>query len=258
MRTEVSRADCVSSPFCSSALTPTTAKKLLDAGFDVTVERDPQRIFDDAEFEASVPRCSPRALVSTGELTSPTPFPCNASVGCKLVAHDSWHTDCPKTTAVIGLKELTESEEPLPQTHIQFAHCYKHQAGWSAVLKRFRNGGGTLYDLEFLTDASGRRVAAFGFHAGFAGAAAGCLAVGAQQGGGRLGGLKPYKNEGEMVEVVKAELAKLGRPVRALVIGALGRCGSGAVDLFRKVGLTECVTAALLLLIETASSGDVH
>lgn len=34
-----------------AALTPTTAKKLLDAGFDVTVERDPQRIFDDEEYE---------------------------------------------------------------------------------------------------------------------------------------------------------------------------------------------------------------
>lgn len=39
-----------------SALTPTTARKLIDAGFAVTVERDPQRIFDDAEFEAYVRR----------------------------------------------------------------------------------------------------------------------------------------------------------------------------------------------------------
>ena len=35
-----------------SALTPTTSKKLIDAGFDIYVERDDQRIFDDAEFEA--------------------------------------------------------------------------------------------------------------------------------------------------------------------------------------------------------------
>ena len=37
-----------------SALTPTTSKKLIDAGFDIYVERDDQRIFDDAEFEAYV------------------------------------------------------------------------------------------------------------------------------------------------------------------------------------------------------------
>ena len=34
-----------------AARTPTTAKKLIDAGFDIFVERDEQRIFDDAEYE---------------------------------------------------------------------------------------------------------------------------------------------------------------------------------------------------------------
>lgn len=44
---------CEKKPFeHRSALTPTTAKVLLDNNFDVMVERDPQRIFDDAEFEA--------------------------------------------------------------------------------------------------------------------------------------------------------------------------------------------------------------
>lgn len=44
---------CEKKPFeHRSALTPSTAKTLLDNGFDIYVERDPQRIFDDAEFEA--------------------------------------------------------------------------------------------------------------------------------------------------------------------------------------------------------------
>lgn len=37
-----------------AALTPTTSKKLIDAGFDIFVERDEQRIFDDAEYEKYV------------------------------------------------------------------------------------------------------------------------------------------------------------------------------------------------------------
>jgi len=37
-----------------SALTPTTAKKLINAGFKIIVEKDEQRIFDDSEFEAFV------------------------------------------------------------------------------------------------------------------------------------------------------------------------------------------------------------
>ncbi|BEI86624.1 hypothetical protein CcaverHIS002_0609110 [Cutaneotrichosporon cavernicola] len=200
-----------------SALTPTTAKTLLDAGFDVYVERDPQRIFDDAEFEA---------------------------IGAKIVEHNSW-PNAPHDIPIIGLKELPESDEPLPHTHIQFAHCFKQQGGWNDVLRRFAKGKGTLYDLEFLEDpVSKRRVAAFGFHAGFAGAAAGALAYAAQKedgGKGVLKGLKPYPNEAAMVAEVSDALQKAGgaENVRVLVIGALGRCGSGAVDLFRKAGIRE-------------------
>ncbi|KAG1755083.1 saccharopine dehydrogenase [Suillus paluster] len=189
-----------------SALTPTTAKKLIDAGFQISVERDAQRIFDDAEFEA--------------------------------YENNSW-PNAPTDVPIIGLKELPESQDPLPHTHIQFAHCYKQQAGWSSVLARFYKGGGTLYDLEFLTDATGRRVAAFGYHAGFAGAAAGALAVAAQRSGKKLGRLEPYENETAMIDDVKNMLGGNVNGVKALVIGALGRCGRGAVDLFRKIGLAE-------------------
>ena len=43
---------------------------------------------------------------------------------------------------------------------------YKNQGGWKEVLGRFPKGGGMLYDMEFLEDAHGRRVAAFGYYAG--------------------------------------------------------------------------------------------
>jgi saccharopine dehydrogenase (NAD+, L-lysine-forming) len=96
-----------------------------------------------------------------------------------------------------------------------------------------------LYDLEFLTDGQGRRVAAFGFHAGFAGAAAGALALAAHKRGEILRHLKPFENEAAMVNTVRQILGGSGKGVRALVIGALGRCGRGALDLFRKIGLDE-------------------
>lgn len=161
-----------------------------------------------------------------------------------MVPNNEW-SSAPLDVPIIGLKELPESTDPLPHTHIQFAHCYKRQAGWNDVLRRFAQGKGTLYDLEFLEDPSTkRRVAAFGFHAGFAGAAAGALAFAAQEqsGGGSLAALKPYENERAMVDHVAAGLAGVKggvEGVKVLVIGALGRCGSGAVDLFRKVGLKE-------------------
>jgi hypothetical protein len=59
----------------------------------------------------------------------------------------------------IHLTALSSREE-LKHVHIQFAYCYKQQGGWQKVLSRFPLGGGTLLDLEFLTDDRGRRVAA--------------------------------------------------------------------------------------------------
>jgi saccharopine dehydrogenase (NAD+, L-lysine-forming) len=38
-----------------AALTPTTSKLLIDAGFKIIVERDQNRIFDDSEYEKYIP-----------------------------------------------------------------------------------------------------------------------------------------------------------------------------------------------------------
>jgi len=65
-----------------SALTPHTAAELIKAGYVVNVERSPERIFDDAEFEA---------------------------VGCTLVPEGSW-PDAPEDHIIIGLKELEEKD----------------------------------------------------------------------------------------------------------------------------------------------------
>lgn len=87
-------------------------------------------------------------------------------------------------------------------------------------------------------------MAAFGFHAGFAGAAAGALAIAARRTERDLGPLTPFKNETAMVNEVKKSLGGSGKGLKVLVIGALGRCGRGAVDLFRKIGIEESVVCA--------------
>ncbi|KAK4454776.1 hypothetical protein QBC34DRAFT_392589 [Podospora aff. communis PSN243] len=199
-----------------SALTPTTAAELIKAGYVVNVERSPERIFDDEEFSA---------------------------VGATLVPEGSWE-DAPRDHIIVGLKELEEKEFPLKHVHVQFAHCYKQQGGWETVLARFPRGGGTLLDLEFLVDDRGRRVAAFGFHAGFAGAAL-ALEVWAWQLNHTepFPGVSSYPNEDALIADVKAAVEggakKAGRMPRVIVIGALGRCGSGAVAALRKAGVPE-------------------
>lgn len=156
-----------------------------------------------------------------------------------MVPEGSW-VDAPANHIILGLKELPEETFPLKHTHVQFAHCYKNQGGWEEVLSRFPAGKGTLYDLEFLQDESGRRVAAFGYHAGFAGAALAVEAWAEQINEGKaLGPVSPYPNEGELIAHIKKIIAKAGRQPRVLVIGALGRCGRGAVDLCLKAGISE-------------------
>jgi saccharopine dehydrogenase (NAD+, L-lysine-forming) len=196
-----------------SCLTPTTAKKLLDAGYPVRVERSPtnpdyERIFKDEEFEKA---------------------------GATLVDEGSWQ-NAPADHIIIGLKELPEEEYPLKHTFVHFAHCYKQQGGWEQVLARFPRGGGVLYDLEFLQDESGRRVAAFGYHAGFVGAAL-AIKTWAWQlthpNGEPLPGIETftegrgyYNNEDDLIAQLKEDVAAgekvAGRKPSSLVLEKVG------------------------------------
>lgn len=129
---------------------------------------------------------------------------------------------------ILGLKELPEDDFPLEHVHVTFAHCYKQQGGWENVLSRWHRGKGLLLDLEFLTDESGRRVAAFGFSAGYAGSA---LAIKnwawqlTHPEGESLPGEVPYANQDLLIASVK-ESVEAGKKVaghypKILVIGAV-------------------------------------
>ncbi|MGI9413401.1 MAG: saccharopine dehydrogenase [Hyphomicrobiales bacterium] len=198
-----------------TALTPEGAAELVGAGFDVTVELSQQSVFAAEDY---------------------------AAAGCQLVAAGTW-PDAPEDAFILGLKELPEGDAPLRHRHIHFAHVFKQQAGWRDVLRRFAQGGGVLYDLEFLVDDTGRRVAAFGYWAGFAGAAVALKAWCGQQTGSEpvVPPLGDYDNRDVLTAEVAKELGEAariaGRAPRTIVIGARGRSGSGAVELVRSAGL---------------------
>lgn len=150
----------------------------------------------------------------------------------------------PKDATIVGLKELEESTDPISNNMIYFAHCYKGQAGAADVLRRFKNGGGTLWDLEFLNDDKGRRVAAFGRAAGIVGMAIGLLAWGykkldpsSQNPVPPL--THPFPNYDALAKHVGEVLAKAkektGLSPRVIVIGALGRCGGGSCDFAKRL-----------------------
>lgn len=192
-------------------LTPAGAGSLLDAAFSVTVEDSSERIFPIDEYRA---------------------------LSCDVAGPGTW-TDAPDDAFILGLKELPDDTFPLVHRHIYFAHVYKDQAGAAETLRRFVRGGGTLYDLEYLTDENGRRIAAFGYWAGFCGAALGVMAWANKAAGDTtpLRALESLPSKDRLLEAVSASLARtVSRPV-VMVIGAKGRSGNGAVELARALGL---------------------
>ncbi|MEV7737500.1 saccharopine dehydrogenase [Streptomyces sp. NPDC088921] len=182
---------------------PSDARRLVDGGVTLTVEESPQRIFPIEEYEAA---------------------------GCQVAPAGSWASRAPLDAVVVGLKELPDEPAALPHRHLFFGHAYKGQPGAPELLRRFAAGGGALLDLEYLVDDHGRRLAAFGYWAGYLGAALAVL-----QHRGRLSApLTPTSQEA---------LAEVLRPVAgdeefgALVIGALGRSGRGARVALRAAGV---------------------
>jgi saccharopine dehydrogenase (NAD+, L-lysine-forming) len=167
------------------------------------------------------------------------------SVGCSLVPALSWKTEAPADAYIVGLKELPENDDsPLHHTHIFFAHCFKNQSGWKEILHRFDQGNGTILDLEFLNDANGRRVAAFSYMAGFTGSAI-AIDVWCHQltnPNTIYPARKPFPNEDALIAHTKAQLEKAtkgGRLPKVMVMGALGRSGSGAYAFAQKAGIPE-------------------
>jgi len=203
-----------------TGLLPEHVKQLLSAGHQVTVENSPVRCAPDAEYQ---------------------------SAGGKMVAAGTWKS-APEDAVILGLKELPEEDAPLVHRHIFFAHCFKGQAGAKELLTRFKKGGAELYDLEFLNDDKGRRVAAFGRAAGTVGMALGILNWCYQK--LRPTSAKPmepqletYNSYEDLVKHAKDLLAqvkaKTGETPTSIVIGALGRCGSGSCWFADSAGIGE-------------------
>lgn len=188
-------------------LTPAGAADLMAAGFTVSVEDSADRCIPTADYHRA---------------------------GCNIVPTASW-PDAPKGAIIFGLKELPEDGSPLPHRHIMFGHAYKGQPSGRVLLQRFQAGGGTLFDLEYLVDLQGRRVAAFGYWAGYAGAAMSLLAWAAQHTGTAQADVRDIRDAAELQSRIATALA--GARPTTLIIGALGRVGTGAADLCRALGL---------------------
>ncbi len=190
---------------------PNDARKLLAAGFDVSVERSEKRVFPDAEY---------------------------ADAGCELIPAGSWKNVSPGVT-ILGLKELPDEPKNLTSAFVHFAHIYKNQTGWKDEVMRFADGGGRLYDLEYLT-IGGRRLAAFSYWAGWMGAALGAWRLLAKWNGevGPETGVSSFESSAEIIAKLEDLAKKTTKKPSAVVIGAKGRSGSGAIEILEIAGFT--------------------
>jgi saccharopine dehydrogenase (NAD+, L-lysine forming) len=182
---------------------PYDVARLVEAGFRVTVEESAQRVFDPEAY---------------------------AEAGATLVPSGSW-VDAPDDVVVVGIKELPEEPAVLRHRHVYFAHAFKGQSDAAAVLERFRAGGGTLSDIEYLTDVQGRRVVAFGYWAGYVGAALGVLHLA----GALEAPLEPMSQHD--LDALLLSVADRVAGCRPVVTGARGRSGTGACDALGVAGL---------------------
>lgn len=199
-------------------------RALRDKGFRVTVEESPRRALPLAPY---------------------------AEAGAEIVPEGTW-PDAPRDAIVIGLKELPDDGSPLIHRHVMFGHAYKGQADGRRLLDRFVAGGGTLYDLEYLVDPDGRRVAAFGYWAGFAGAAVSIMTWAAQAAGEACPPVAVQPSSDALIAGLRHRMDRdaVARP-DVLIVGANGRVGAGARALCGQLSLdvTEWDMA------ETASGG---
>lgn len=184
-------------------IVPADAARLVEHGIAVTVEESPQRVF---------------------------PISTYADAGCTIAPAGSW-VDAPDETYIVGLKELPDQPAALRHRHAFFGHAYKGQRDGPALLRRFTAGDGALLDLEYLVDDTGRRLVAFGYWAGYVGTALAVLH--------HRGRLVPPLHPTSMESLTgRLRSPTPGPAPKALVIGALGRSGTGARDALQAAGLT--------------------
>lgn len=189
-------------------LSPNEMLKLIGQGISVFVERSDKRTFPNADYER---------------------------VGCLLVEKNSWPA-APVHTLILGVKSPQSDSFPLKHTHLMFAHAFKGQPGSHSLLRRFDQGKGILFDLEYLRTQSQKRVVSFSRYAGVSATIVGLYAYMAMI----LGKIEQLTFQELCFDTPKEEFVKIKKLLESqpaspsvIVIGKEGRCGqavSGCLD----------------------------
>jgi len=160
--------------------------------------------------------------------------------GCILI--DSIHDKSNDLSQVliIGLKELDITNDIIfSYQHMYFSHTFKNQLGFDIILNKFRSNGGSIYDMEYFTDSNNKRLIAFGFYAGIAGAFLGLLQYKTKMiTGSNIINCKPFNSLEEMLQKFITYNITI-HPTIAII--GNGRCAKGCIKLLEILNLKYTV-----------------
>jgi saccharopine dehydrogenase (NAD+, L-lysine-forming) len=186
---------------CRTPLTPKDVCFMSILGFEVYVQSSISRCYPDADYASA----------------------------SAVITSRPWYEF--QDALILGIKELNDLDKLDNHMHAYFSHSFKGQQGSAVILDAFRKSNSFLYDIEYLTSAEGKRLIAFGFHAGLVGGALGII-----QHAFGLGPLTPWKTLDAMItDTRKARLAL--PPLQIGIVGADGRTGKGIQRLLDILGL---------------------
>lgn len=187
-------------------LNPQDVGKLIKNGFTIFIEKSPNRIYKEEEYE---------------------------KYGA-FITEKKWYSSCFKNFLIIGLKELDCYDFLEGHKHCFFSHFLKNQNNSSFFLKKFKNSNSLLYDFEFFFEKeSQKRLLSFGFYAGIIGGFLGLYQLYFKNKYKKdIHNLNYWKNEKDMFQHIESnyfkEFSKF-KNIRIGLVGAEGNCGSGVI-----------------------------
>ena len=189
---------------------PTDCQILLENNFKVYIESSVNRCFKDEVYKKH---------------------------GCIIIDDYTKYNFKKEETLIIGLKELDYNNyNLLSYKHLYFSHTYKNQTNSYEILSKFKSQKGFIYDLEYLVDDKNKRLVAFGYWAGFIGAAISLLQFYYKSINKDLINLTPYDDYNTLINKLKNN-EDFYKNIEVGIIGINGRCGQGCKYLLDKLNI---------------------
>jgi len=142
----------------------------------------------------------------------------------------------------LGVKEVPIDTLIPNKSYFFFSHTIKKQAYNRQLLKAVLDKNITLYDHEVITDASGRRLVAFGYYAGVVGAYNAIRTYGLKSQLFKISKASEIHNKIALIEILKT--VKL--PPIKIVITGKGRVGKGTHEILTAMGIKEVLVKEFL------------